>query len=149
MKSQTDKQATYDDVNLILRLFELRREEKMRQARDWVAKNFHAKNLEELETLCPMGSEPNAYFRMVISYWEMVAGFITSGVLNQESFFQSGREMLFVWERFRDVVPAMREAYKDSMAYKNLETVAEAFAEWLNRRSPGAYEAFSTRVRGM
>lgn len=149
MKSQTDQHATYDDVNLILRLFELRRDEKMRQARDWVAKSFHAKNMEELTALCPLGSEPNAYFRMVISYWEMVAGFVTSGVLSQELFFQSGRELLFAWERFRDIVPALREAYKDPMAYKNLETVAEAFIEWLNRRSPGAYEAFSARVRGV
>jgi len=46
-----DSQATYDDVNLILRLYELRREPKMRTARDWFAKNFKAANLDPIESL--------------------------------------------------------------------------------------------------
>ena len=148
MKSNLEKQATYDDVNLILRLYDLRREAKLRQAREWFAKSYRAATMEEFLALCPMGSEPNAYFRMVISYWEMVAGFITSGVLSQELFFQSGGELLFVWEKVRDLSPQLRDAYKDPMAYTNLETVAETFIEWLNRRSPEAYAAFSARVRG-
>ena len=140
--------ATYDDVNLILRLFELRREQKMRTARDWFARNFKAATMGEFTTLCPQGSEEDAYFRMVMSYWEMVASFITSGVLNQELFFQSGRELLFAWERFRTLLPQAREQYKNPGLYKNLETVAQAFIQWINRTSPGAYEAFSARVRG-
>ena len=140
--------ATYDDVNLILRLYELRREQKMRTARDWFARNFKAATLEEFNTICPQGSEENAYVRMVLSYWEMVASFITGGVLNQELFFQSGGELLFVWERFRTLLPQAREQYKNPGVYKNLETVAQAFIQWMNKNSPGAYEAFSARVRG-
>lgn len=140
--------ATYDDVNLILRLFELRREAKMRAARDWFAKNFKANTLEEFNTICPLGSEENAYVRMVLSYWEMVASFVTSGVLNQELFFQSGGELLFVWERFRPLLPLSREQYKSQHVYRNLETVAQAFIQWMNKNSPGSYEAFSARVRG-
>jgi hypothetical protein len=140
--------ATYDDVNLILRLYELRREQKMRSARDWFARNFKAATLEEFNTICPPGSEENAYVRMVLSYWEMVASFITGGVLNQELFFQSGGELLFVWERFRTFLPQAREQYQNPGVYKNLETVAQAFIQWMNKNSPGAYEAFSARVRG-
>ena len=140
--------ATYDDVNLILRLFELRREQKMRTARDWFARNFKAATLEEFNTVCPQGSEEHACFRMVLSYWEMVASFITSGVLNQELFFQSGGELLFVWERFRTYLPQAREQYKNPGVYKNLETVAQAFIQWMNKNSPGAYQAFSARVGG-
>lgn len=140
--------ATYDDVNLILRLYELRREQKMRTARDWFARNFKAATLEEFNTVCPQGSEENAYFRMVLSYWEMVASFITSGVLNQELFFQSGGELLFVWERLRTYLPLAREQYKNPGVYKNFETVAQAFIQWMNKNSPGAYQAFSARVRG-
>jgi DNA polymerase III delta subunit len=140
--------ATYDDVNLILRLYELRREQKMRTARDWFARNFKAATLEESNTICPQGSEENAYLRMVLSYWEMVASFITSGVLNQELFFQSGGELLFVWERFRTLLPQAREQYKSPGVYKNLEAVAQAFIQWMNKNSPGAYEAFSARVKG-
>lgn len=143
-----EAQATYDDVNLILRLYELRREAKMREARKWFGESFRAKNLEELGALCPQGSEQNAYFRMVIGYWDMAASFITSGVLSQELFFQNGQEMLFVWERIRDLVPEVRQAYKSPHMLKNMETVANAFIQWMKKQSPETYPAFSARVRG-
>jgi hypothetical protein len=140
---------TYDDVNLILRLYELRREAKMRQARKWFAEFFTARTLEEFNALCPMGSEESAYFRMVVTYWDMVASFITSGVLHQELFFQSGGELLFVWERVRDLVPASREANKSPHLLKNLETVANSYIEWMNSQSPEGYAAFQARIRAM
>ena len=87
---------TYDDANLILRLYEMRREDKMRTARDWFAQNFHFKTMEDYNRQCPASSSMNAYSRMVMSYWEMVASFITGGVLNQELFFQNGMEMLLI-----------------------------------------------------
>ena len=140
--------ATYDDVNLVLRLYELRREEKLRAARKWFAANFKPANLEEALALCPAGSEQDAYYRMVTSYWEMVASFVTCGVLNQELFFQSGGELLYVWERLRDLAPEVRARYQNHMAYKNLETVANAYIQWMEKHNPGAYAAFSARVRG-
>ena len=139
--------GTYDDVNLILRLYDLRREEKLRKAREWFAKSFHVGSLEELDRLCPLGSEANASFRMVVSYWEMAASFVMGGILHEQLFFQSGRELLFVWERLRDVLPLYRERAKDPASFENLETVATSFIAWWNAKSPGAYEAFSRRVR--
>ena len=144
-----ERVATYDDVNLILRLYELRREEKMREARQWFAQHFQARTLEELNALCPMGSESNAYFRMVISYWEMVASFITSGVLQQELFFASHTEALLVWERVRPLVGPLREMAKNPSWLKNLETVAGSFQQWLNRAHPEAHATFSARVQTM
>jgi hypothetical protein len=140
--------ATYQDVDLILRLYEMRRETKLREARDWFAKSFKVKTVEEFNQLCPLGSEQNAYYRMVISYWEMVASFLTSGVLHQELFFESGGELLFVWERIRDVLPGLRQANKSPRNLKNLQKVAEAYIKWFNEQAPGFYEAFSQRVRG-
>ena len=140
--------ATYEDVGLILRLYEMRRESKLREARNWFAQSFRVKTVAEFGQLCPPGSDPNAYYRMVTGYWEMVASFITSEVLHQELFFESGRELLFVWERIRDVLPALRQSNNDSRTLKNLEQVAEAYIKWLNQEAPGSYEAFSQRVRG-
>jgi hypothetical protein len=141
-----EARATYDDVNLILRLYELRREDRMRQAREWFTKGFHARTMQEFEALCPQGSEHNAYFRMVISYWEMVASFITSGVLNQELFFWSGTEMLLVWERVKHLVPAMREMRKNASLWTNLETAASSFIGWFDRGGPEAYQTFAALV---
>src|SRR5262249_38282102 len=80
MKPGTTR-PTYDDVSLILKLYEMRRDEKLRAARGWFAANFKVKTIEEWQKLCPPGSDPNASYRMVTSYWEMVASFITGGVL--------------------------------------------------------------------
>ena len=64
---------TYDDVKLILKLYDMRREARMREARKWFGTYFEAKTLEEFNALCPAGSEPNASYRMLTTYWEMVA----------------------------------------------------------------------------
>jgi len=138
-------QATYDDVNLILRLYDIRREEKLRAARAWFVANFKPKTLAEMLELVALGTETNASFRQAVSYWDMVAGFITSGVLNEELFFQSHREMLLFWLRLKPVAKEARELYKDPQAWKNLETVAEAYARHMG---PAAFEAFAARVGG-
>lgn len=140
--------ATYDDVNVILQLYEMRREARLREARKWFTGSFKVKSFDEYLALCPPGSEANASYRMVVTYWEMVASFLTSGVLNAELFYQSGRELLLVWERVRDVLPAVREAYKHPRELKNLEEAAAAYIAWWNHVTPGAYDAFSKRVRG-
>ena len=148
MNRTTQRAATYDDARLLLELYEMRREPRLREARRWFTTSFKIKTYEELMTLCPPGSEPNASYRMVTTYWELVASFITSGVLHEELFFQSGRELLFCWERLREVAPQVREQIKNPIEWRNLETVASAYIAWWNQTAPGAYDAFVKRVRG-
>ena len=139
---------TYDDANLILRLYEMRREDRMRRARAWFTANFKVKSWDELQKLAPPGSDENASYRMVITYWDMVGSFVTSGVLHRELFFQSGRELLLVWERARDVVPQIREQFKDPLLWSHLETVGNEFAAYFKGRSGDGYEAFLRRIKG-
>ena len=138
--------ATYDDVNLILRLYELRREERLRHARRWFLESFKVETLAEFHALCPRGSEQNEFYRMVSTHWEMVASFLTSEVVNQELFFQSGRELLLVWVRVRDILPAVREANGNGSELRNLEVSSMSFIQWWNERAPGAFDAFAKRV---
>lgn len=140
--------ATYDDVSLVLRLYEIRRESRMREARKWFVKECHVKTLDDLDKLCPPGSTENESIRMVTSYWDMCCSFITGGVLQADIFFESNREALLVWERIRDIAPAIRERFEDPKYLGNLEQVAEHYVEWLGKRGPNVYEAFSKRVRG-
>jgi hypothetical protein len=142
-------QATYDDANLVLRLYELRRDETMRKARTWFAASCKPASLEDMQKITPPGSDENAYFRMVTSYWEMVASFVTSGVLNQDLFFQSGGELLFVWERVRDLIPAMRERMKSPFIWQNMETVANQYIKYMEAQGPGSYAAFQAMVRSV
>jgi hypothetical protein len=139
--------ATYDDANLVLRLYDMRREERLRKARAWFTANFKIKSFDELTKLAPGGSDENAYYRMVITYWDMAASLITSGVLDKDLFFQSNRELLLVWERLRDVLPEIRERYKDPYLYAHLEQVGNEFARYFQMKSgKDAYEAFLKRI---
>ncbi len=135
--------ATYDDVNLLLRLYDIRREEKLRAARAWFVTNFKPKTLAEMNTLCGPGTEANPLFRQAVSYWDMVASFVTSGVLNEELFFQNTRELLLFWLRMKPVVSEARTALKEPNVWRNLETVGEAFAQYLG---PEVVAAFAARV---
>jgi hypothetical protein len=141
------QRPTYDDANLILRLYEMRRDERMRQARAWFTAKCKVKSYDELIQLAPGGSEENASVRMVTSYWDLVASFMTSGVLNKELFFQSGRELLLVWERVREYLPSMREAYKDPNYLKHLETIGKEYAAYFKSQDQTAYEAFVKRIK--
>jgi hypothetical protein len=142
-------QATYDDANLILRLYELRREEKLREAREWFSMNFHPASVADMMQMAPPGSKESAYMRMVVSYWETVASFVTSNVLNQDLLFQSGGEMLMVWERIRPLVPEMRAMFKNPGSFRNLETVGNAYIKWMDSQGPEAYAGFQAMMSGM
>jgi hypothetical protein len=140
---------TYDDANLILKLYDMRREERLRKARAWFAASFKGvASLDDFARVCPPGSDENASFRMVTSYWDMVGSFVTSGVLNEALLFESGRELLLVWERSREYVAAFRAANSDPVYLRHLEAVGNAFAYRYRTASPDAYEAFVKRVRG-
>jgi hypothetical protein len=141
-------QATYDDANMILRLYEMRREEKMREARAWFIANFKPKSAADVQTLAAPGTPDNAKMRMVLTYWDMVASFITGGVLNAELFFASGREMLVVWVRLAPIIEELRHGNKDQSYFRNLENAANRFIEHMNKTSPGAFDALKARVAG-
>jgi hypothetical protein len=141
--------ATYDDVNLILKLYEIRREDKMRTARNWFVANFKCKTMAEFGQLCPAGSEANAYLRQVTSYWEMVASFVSAGVLNEELLFQNTRELLLCWLRVEPIIGELRAAFKDPSFMRNLETAGKAYGEFLNKSAgPETLHAFKARVGG-
>ena len=139
-------QATYQDAELVLKLYEMRRDERMRAARNWFAANFkvqtHAEALEKI----PPGSDMNAYFRMVTSYWDMAASFVVRGVLHEELLFENSGEMLMVWERVRGVVADFRKVRNNPLYLRNLEKASEKYVQWMNANAPGAYETFQNMV---
>ncbi len=119
----------------------------MRKAREWFG-TFSPTSQEDLQKVGTFGSQENAYFRMVTSYWDMAASFVTSGVLNEELFLQTNGEALFVWEKIREHVSAARERMKNPMYMANLEKVGTAAINRMKSLAPEAYENFSAMVRG-
>ena len=135
------QQATYQDAEIILRLYDLRREERLRAARAWFAGNFAAQSLAAAVEKYPPGSDHNAYFRMVGSYWDMAASFVVRGILHEELFFESNAEMIVVWEKMKDLVADLRNVRKNPTLFRNLERGAIKYIAWLDRQAPGAYDS--------
>ena len=135
----------HHDAELMLKLYELRREEKLRKAREWFTREFKATTLEELEQQCPQGSESSAFFRMVCGYWEMAASIINHGLIKPEFFFETQTEFYGVWEKLKPLTPPLRQAFKDPHMGENLESLAANYEKWMSKRSPDALDAYRER----
>ncbi len=127
--------ATHHDAELILKLYDLRREERMRAAREWFLQKFSPRSIDELRGLAA-GTAENASYRMVTTYWDMAASFVSQEILDADLFLESGGEMLVVWAKLEHVVPAIRSETNPRLLL-NVEKVVEM--------SPSAQE----RMKGL
>jgi hypothetical protein len=93
--------ATAADAELILRLYELRREETLRAARRFLVFDFNPKNLEELRAVSRDTKAPkNVYWRQTISFWEMAASLVLRGALDADLFLDSTGEGILLYAKF-------------------------------------------------
>jgi hypothetical protein len=136
----------HHDAELLLRLYDLRREAKLREAREWFMREFQADSFADLMKKYPRGTNENAFFRMVVSYWDMVASIVNHGLIKEEFFFENTREFWVVWEKTKHLVPEARETFKNPLTWTNLEKLAERFEKWINERAPEALDAFRQTV---
>ena len=134
-------QVTYEEVNLMLRLYELRREPRLREARAWFVEHFRAATPDELMQKYPQGSQENTYIRMVISYWDMVASIVNRNLINDELFFENNGEIWVVWDRMRSVVPSWRAAFKNPLLFSGIEETCKRLEVWREKRAPGSSSA--------
>ena len=136
----------HHDAELMLRLFDLRREEKLRHARDWFVREFRADSVEDFNQRYPFGSQENEYFRMVVGYWDMAASIVNHGLINEELFFESNPESFTVWTKLQHLAPRTREVWKNPHIYKNLETLAGKYEKWMSARAPEALPLIRERI---
>ena len=93
--------AVAADAGIILELYKLRQEDTLRAARKFIGSEFWPKTIEELRAVSRTpGSDQNAYWRQVISYWEMAAAFVLHGAVNPDLFFDTNGEGLFLYAKF-------------------------------------------------
>jgi hypothetical protein len=142
-------EVTHDQVNLMLRLYELRREPRLREARDWYFMHFRPATLEDISKKWPMGSPGNASMRMVTSYWGMVASIVNRGLIDEDFFFENSGEQWIVWERIRPFVGAMRARSKNPHQYAELEKHVQRLEAWREQRAPGTGEAMRQMMAQM
>ena len=118
--------ATHHDADLILKIYDLRREAEMRKARNFVGMEFWPTNYDDFQkTAMQMGSDGNRYFRQVISFWEMAAALVVHGAINEELFLESSisGEMFFVFAKFKPLLGEIREKMGSPEFLGNAEKV--------------------------
>jgi hypothetical protein len=109
-----------DSANLILRLYELRREETMRKARDFMFA-FDPQTFEDIQGAI-MGPQ-SGYFRMVTSYWDMACSFVTSGAIDAKMFGEVNGEHVLAFAKVQPFLPQIREMFGNPNFMKNVEQV--------------------------
>lgn len=134
-------EVTNEQVNLMLRLYEERREPRLREAREWYSANFHVTNPEDAMRICPPGSKGNAHMRMVLSYWEMVASIVNRGLIDEDFFFENSGEQWVAFEQVKPVLSAWRAMFNSPQFLGNLEEQCKRLEAWREKRNPGSNEA--------
>ena len=120
------KKATAKDAELIIQLYDLRREAEMRKARNWWMGEFWPENADDfMKVASSTGTQENNWLRQVAGYWSMAAAFVLSGALNADLFLQpsiSG-EMYFIFAKIQPFIGEVRAKIGDPNSFRNLETV--------------------------
>jgi len=124
-----NSKATHADAELILKLYDLRREAVMRQARDFFGMFSPASFEELMAVMGAFGSKENAYLRQVLGYWEMAASLVVHGALNAELAQDTLGEMNFVYAKVRPFLKQMRNLMKSPEFLQNMEKVIEGTPE--------------------
>jgi hypothetical protein len=140
---------TYEQGELQVKLFDLRREAKLRQARDWFQKNFFADNLDEALRVAPIGTETGTYYMMVVGYWDRVCAYLNHGLLHEDLFFETDGEFFFVWERVKPSIAEGRQRFQNPLYLSNLEKAANRFEKWMENRAPGSLAAMRQMMKQM
>ena len=94
------------EAGLILKLYELRREEIMRQARDWYFRDFNPESMADF--MAAMMGPNSGHLRMVVSYWDMAAALVNNGAISLELFNDSNGEHLAVFSKIEPLLPEIR-----------------------------------------
>jgi hypothetical protein len=101
--------ATGHDADLILKLYDLRREPVMREARNFMLTTFWPGTVDEfLAVQRDFGEQNNAYLRQFVGYWEMAASMVLRGALDADLFFDSNNELFFVFAKMQHLLPELK-----------------------------------------
>jgi hypothetical protein len=134
--------SPYESADLLLKLYELRREPTMREARAWFAADFNPASFEDVQQA--LGSAKSGHFRMVTSYWDMAASFVNSGAINEQMFNDANGEQYVVFAKVEPFIEQYRQMVGNPNAWGNLEKLV--------MRTPGAKDrlaALRERFRAM
>ena len=113
----------HHDAELVLKLYDLRREAVMREARSTIVLKFWPKTYEEVKAVLSPEHPHNAYYRQVTSYWEMADSFAKYGVVHPDFLIENAGEGMFLFAKMQPFLEQIRKDYSPA-AYSNTEWLA-------------------------
>ena len=141
---------TPTDAEIVMKLYDLRREAEMRKARNWVLGEFWPDSVDDIRRiLLAFPSQENNWYRQVIGYWDMAASFVVRGVLHADLFYDNSGEMYFLYAKLKPFIKPIREEFHAPEFLANVEKVAESTQE--NRERTARLEeriAYRRRMMG-
>ncbi len=140
---------THEQAQLHLQVYDMRREARLRQARDWFFRNYFVDNLEDAMRIAAPGTESGALAMMVHSYWEQACALLNYGLLHEDLFFETSGEFFGVWERVKPIVPEARERFVNKQFLGHLEKATQRYEAWIESRSPGHVAAMREFMKQM
>ena len=144
-----ETKPTHEQAQLHLQVFEMRREARLRQGRDWFFKNYHVETLDDAMRIAPPGTDSGALAGMVLSYWEQACALLNYGLLHEGLFFETNGEFFGVWELVKPIIPQARERFANKQFLANLEKAAQRYEAWIESRSPGHIAAMRQFMKQM
>ena len=144
-----ETKPTHEQAQLHLQVYEMRREARLRQGRDWFFKNYYVEKFEDAMRIAAPGTESGAFAGMVLSYWEQACALLNYGLLHEGLFFETSGEFFGVWELVKPIVPQARERFANKQFLANLEKAAQRYETWIESRSPGHIAAMRQFMKQM
>ena len=142
-------QPTHEQGQLQLQIYDLRREAKLRQARDWFFKNYYAETFDDAMRIAAPGTENGTLTMMVFGYWEQACAYLNYGLLHEDLFFETSGEFFGVWELVKAGVPEGRKRFANKQFLANVEKAAQRYESWIESRSPGHIAAMRQMMKQM
>jgi hypothetical protein len=106
------RKATAKDAQVLIQLYDLRREPVMRAARKFMVSEFWPQNYDEMKALMfEFGTERNAFARQCLTYWDMAAAMVLHGAVDENLFFATNGEPYFLFAKFGQFFPQLRKEY--------------------------------------
>jgi hypothetical protein len=118
--------SKHHDAELILKLYDLRREKTMREARNWFF-TFDPKGPQDFMDV--LTSDKSGLFRMVISYWDMACSLVNNGAIDADMFNDANGEHIFVYAKMEPFIPMLREQMGAPQFLAHLEKTVKALPD--------------------
>jgi hypothetical protein len=114
----------YQDADLVLRVYEMRRESVIRASRDAFNGKFWPTSYEDVKAVASAGHELNAAYRQLGTYWEMVYGLVRHGIVNPEYFMETNGEGIFMYAKVEPYLEQLRKEFNPTIL-RNTEWAAK------------------------